>query len=42
MVTATRSLLGRERGQRDCLQDQQKATYNSLPRVSLKSMFYVM
>ncbi|KAK7131205.1 hypothetical protein R3I94_016361 [Phoxinus phoxinus] len=32
MVTATRSLLGRERGQRDCLQDQQKATYNSLPR----------
>ncbi|XP_067280400.1 uncharacterized protein [Pseudorasbora parva] len=33
MVTATRSLLGRERrGQRDCLQDQQKVPYNSLPR----------
>ncbi|KAK9955319.1 hypothetical protein ABG768_015201 [Culter alburnus] len=33
MVTATRSLLGRERrGQREGLQDQQKVSYNSLPR----------
>ncbi|XP_073680108.1 uncharacterized protein [Garra rufa] len=33
MVTATRSLLGRERrGQREGLQDQQRVSYNSLPR----------
>ncbi|XP_043077247.1 uncharacterized protein LOC122326433 isoform X2 [Puntigrus tetrazona] len=33
MVTATRSLLGRERrGQREGLQDQQRVPYNSLPR----------
>ncbi|KAL1253035.1 hypothetical protein QQF64_017728 [Cirrhinus molitorella] len=33
MVTATRSLLGRERrGQREGLQDQLKVAYNSLPR----------
>ncbi|XP_026052049.1 uncharacterized protein LOC113038668 isoform X2 [Carassius auratus] len=33
MVTATRSLLGRERrSQREGLQDQQRVSYNSLPR----------
>ncbi len=41
MVTATRSLLGRERrGQREGSQDRRRVSYNSSPRVRLFFLFF--
>lgn len=43
MVTATRSLLGRERrGQREGLQDQRRVSDNSLSRVRLYFFFCIL